>query len=299
MRKIFVTIALILGATMISACERIETGNGGVESFMGHISDKVLPPGNYQTFTKTIYEVNGREVRISFDDLKPKAKGNLTMQDFDVDIYYKIDVEKAAKLMIKFQGDMTFSDGSYFVAHNFIVRQARESVYTAASQFNMETMHEKRPEIARAIKETLQSDLDSDLGKNWVSITSVNIRNIVTDIKMEESIRAIATQQFIRNAEIEAQKTVLETNKRLLIEATGKANAEAEKKLIEANNMAAIKIIEAKSSAEANTLINDSLSPNLLRFREIEAMSKFSDKGPSTILLPTGQSVTPMINVGK
>ena len=294
-------IALIaaMSALFLGACERIESNNVGIESVLGQVSEKTLPPGNYQTITKSIMEVAGYDVKISFDDLRPKARGNLTMQDFDVDVYYKVLPENAARLHLKYKADVKYGDGVYFIGHDYATRQVREAVYNAVSQFNMETMHEKRPEIAAIIKKMAQEDFDVELGKGWIKVESVNIRNIVTDPKMEDSIRAIATQQFLRSQQIEEQKTQEETNKTLMLRETGTANAEAAKTLIWEKNAAERKIIAAKAEADANKLITESLTPSLLRFLEIEMTGKFADKGTHTVLLPQGGNVTPMINTGK
>jgi regulator of protease activity HflC (stomatin/prohibitin superfamily) len=286
-------------ALLLGACERVESNNFGIESVWGQVNERTLPSGNYQVFTKSIMEVAGYDIKISYDDMRPKAKGNLTMQDFDVDVYYKILPENGAKLHLKYKSDVRSGDGVYFIAHDFATRQIREAIYNAVSQFSMETMHEKRPEIASIIKKLAQEEFDNELGKNWIKVESVNIRNIVTDPKMEESIRAIATQQFLRTQQIEEQKTQEETNKTLMLQQTGKANAEAANRLIKEKNDAERRVIAAKAEADANKLITESLTPSLLRFREIEMTGKFAEKGSSTILLPQGQTVAPMINTGK
>lgn len=286
-------------ALLLGACERVESNNFGIESVWGQVNERTLPPGTYQTITKNIMEVAGYDIKISFDDMRPKAKGNLTMQDFDVDVYYKVLPEHGAKLHLKYKADVRYGDSVYFIAHDFATRQIREAVYNAVSQFSMETMHEKRPEIASIIKKMAQEEFDSELGKGWIKVESVNIRNIVTDPKMEESIRSIATQQFLRMQQIEEQKTQLETNKTLMLQQTGKANAEAANRLIQENNDAERRIIAAKAEADANKLITESLTPSLLRFREIEMTGKFAEKGTHTVLLPQGQKVIPMINTGK
>lgn len=294
-------IALIAAASalLLGACERVESNNFGIESVWGQVNERTLSPGTYQTLTKNIMEVAGWDVKISFDDLRPKARGNLTMQDFDVDVYYKVLPENGARLHLKYKSDLKYHDGVYYVAHDYATRQVREAVYNAVSRFTMETMHEKRPEIASVIKKMAQEDFDSELGKGWIKVESVNIRNIVTDPRMEESIRAIATQQFLRTQQIEEQKTQEETNKTLMLQQTGKANAEAANRLIQERNDAERRVIAAKAEADANKLITESLTPSLLRFREIEMTGKFAEKGSSTILLPQGQTVAPMINTGK
>lgn len=297
--KFLVATIAILGLT--TACERIETGNVGIETLWGQVKEKTLEPGLYQTFTKTIYEVSTREIGVEFRDMRPRTLHNLILEDLDVDIYVKVNPVYAAKIYTKYAGDVNYDKnvGAYTVGMNYVTRQARETIYTASALYDAATMHQKRPEIAETIQKMLQKSLDIDMGKDWVTVTAVNIRNLVTDKQMEDNIRKIAQQELQRKEEIEAQKTLIETNKKLLLQKTGIAQAEAERALIEAKNKAEMLVIEAQAQAKSNELITQSLTVNLLRFREIEMTAKFAEKGSSTFFMPQGQTVTPLVNVGK
>lgn len=295
------SIIAILGcAALLTACEKIDTGNVGIESLWGQVKREVLIPGVYQTFTKTIYEVNAKEIGISFNDMKPRTAGNLFLEDLDVDIYYQINGSKAADIMIKYSGDLTKdNNGDYMVGHNFVVRSAREAIYSATAKFDAANLHQKRQEFSDSIRELLQNSVDHDMGKDWVKVTTVNIRNLVTDSSMEASIRKIAQQELERKEAVESQKTLVETNKRLMLQAQGEANQAAERKIIEARNQAQVAIEQARGQAIANKLISESLTPEILKIREIEMTGKFADKGSTTFFMPTNQTVTPLLNMSK
>jgi regulator of protease activity HflC (stomatin/prohibitin superfamily) len=120
-------------------------------------------------------------------------------------------------------------------------------------------------------------------------VRNVNIRNLVTDKRVEDSIREIAATQFKTTQVIEAQKQAEAEATRLRIETEGKANASAAQRLI-----------EAQAIAKANELITKSITPEVLKYREIEALRAFADKGgTSTVLIPQGLNATPLISTGK
>lgn len=270
--------ALLIAA--LAGCTQIDTGNVGVERTLGNVKQETLPPGVYMTMFKTVDEFTAKEVPLSITDLKPKSRDNLTMADVDIDVYFKVDPAKMAILFTKYQGDVSkvmkpSSDGTMkdtgdeIVGMGRVLREARESVFRAIASFDATTMHLKRDDIANAIRSIMQKELDAtDPGAFF--ITNVNVKSLVTDKALEDSIRARAQV----DQQIEAKKKQNEL-----------AQAEAARLLI-----------EAKGQAAANEAISASITPNLIRMREIEAQQAIAAKaGNTTIMVPYGTQ--PLVSV--
>lgn len=258
-------IALSLGA-----CSQIDTGNIGVESTFGQIKEQTLPPGLYSTIFKTIYEVTVKEVPISLDDLKPKTRDNITLSDVDVIIYFRTNPNDVAKLMTKYAGDLTvLNTGDYVVGFNLMSRIGREAVYRAVSKFDSYDIHTKREELAEIVRKSLQEEVDADAGKGAFVVTNVIVRQLITDPRLEEAIKAAAQVEF----DIRRKKQEIEL-----------ARSEAERKKV-----------EAEGESVANKILSESLSSNLIELRRIESMSKFATQGTHTVIVPQGQNVTPLI----
>lgn len=67
-----------------------------------------------------------------------------------------------------------------------------------------------------------------------------------------------------------------------------------------AKREADIKVTEARGIAESNQIIAGSLTREYLQHEANLALLKFAEKGNSnTIVVPSGMSVTPLINTGK
>lgn len=262
-------LLLLVCVPFFAACSQIDTGNVGVESSLGQFKSEELTPGVYFTLFKSVIEVSAKENALAMADLKPKSKDNLTMADFDFDLYFRIDPSKAADLLMKYRGDLSVADkdGAQMIGVNLITRTAREAAYRVAAEIPAAEMHTKRTEIAAGISKVMQDELDKDAGKGAFTITNVIVRNIVTDPALEEAIKQAGKAQF----EISRKQQEIAI-----------AKAEAERKRVEAQGEAdAIRIKTQAISAQGGD-----------DYVRLQAISKWDGKLPTT----TGGAV-PFINV--
>ncbi len=230
---------------MATGCNQIDTGNVGVERTLGNVKQVALPPGVYQTLTKTVDEFTAKEIAIPIDNMRPKSSDNLTMQDVDIDVYYRTVAAQIPALFIKYQGDVAKDkNGDMIAAASRVQREAREAVYIAVSKFDATTMHNRRAELSEAIQKELQKGLEASDPGAFV-VTTVNVRNLVTDSALEKSIqeRAAVDQQ------IAAKQKQIEL-----------ARKEAERRKV-----------EAEGEAAANRIIAESVTEGLIKLRQTEA----------------------------
>ncbi len=254
----------------LGACTQIDTGNIGVESTLGQVKKETMPPGVYFTMFKRVTEVSAKELRLELNDMKPQTKDKITLSDLDVDIFYQIDPAKAAEIMTKWPGDMVELKGEDGVrlGNGYVTRQAREAIYNAISQYGSETVHTERVGIAAKVVESLQKDLDDSAGKGMFFVRSANVRNLVTDPALEQSIKEAAN----RNFQIAAKQKEVEL-----------AKAEADRKRVEAQGEAdAIRLRAQAIQAQGGK-----------EYVELEAIKKWDGKLPTTM---PGQT-TPFIHV--
>lgn len=264
-KTIIAVFALALGA-----CTQIDSGNVGVESTLGQVKDTALPPGVYQTFTKTVHEFSAKQVALDIADLRPKTKDNVTLQDLDITVYYQISAQAAPGIYVKYAGDVAqMKTGEMVLGSGLVRRVAAEAAYNAVSQHDSSVAHTKREEIAAYVRQAAQHELDTDSGKGAFTITNVIVRNLLTDPRLEDSIK--------QSAEVEFQ--VRRKQQEIAL-----AQADAERKRV-----------EAEGEARANRIISESLSSSLIELRRIEAQREFAQKGTHTVLLPSGAQ--PLVQV--
>lgn len=273
MKKSIMRLGAILGIVaalaVSSGCSQIDTGNVGVVTSLGKVNPEELPQGVHITWFSGVDEFTAKEVPMQMNDLKPKALDNLTISDLDVDIYFQPTPGKIADTVIKYKGDITKYEGDFVAGYTKLSREARESIYSAVALFPAMTMHTKRVDLSVEIQRRLQAELERSDPGVWL-ITSVNVRNLVTDPGIEASIRLAAeTDQAIARATKEKQLAIAEAEKMREI---------------------------AKGQADANDIVARSLTPNLIRLKEIEAQKAFAGAGTHTVLMGGGSSGT-FVNV--
>ena len=269
MKSIITRVGRVVAAAFLAvaatACTQVSTGEVGVKSTFGKISLEELNPGLYETVTKSVDIYSTREITVQMNNIAgAKTADNITMQDVDVDIRYSIVPNKVADTVARLAGDSgKNADGVNVVGEKFVTRNAREAVLDSVKQFKANEVHLKREEITSLVANKLQVELNKEMPDTFV-IHGVTARALVTDPKLEQSIRDAAQVQF----DIQKRKDQEEL-------------AKAEGRIL---------LQRAKDEAEANKTIAASLTPQLLRKMELEAQMAFAKEGTHTVVLGSGNS---------
>jgi regulator of protease activity HflC (stomatin/prohibitin superfamily) len=250
----------------------IESGNVGVRKTLGKVNPEEVTPGlNFRMPMVTrITEFVGKEIAIDLADLTPKAADNLSLRDMDVTIFYRAESGQIADLYVKYANAHQYDveSDSYFPAYRLVYREARRAAYETVARIDSLTMHKKREQIASSIKARLQETLDSN-DAGIFEVTRVVIRSVLTDPSIEESIReAVANQK-----RLEAKQVMVEIERK---------NAE-------------IEAIRAEGIANANGIINRTLTTEYLQHELNLTLQKFAETGANTIVVPANMHGFDMI----
>ena len=258
MKKLLI-IALVF---MVAGCGRIETGHVGVRTdFNKTVEESELNPGWYGALFTSVDEYSVKEIEIPLNDMRPKAKDNLSLSDLDISVFYKASPAKVADMVIKYTGmQERLESGEWAPSFGLVSRFSRGAVYDEIAKYDSLTVHTKRTELENGILNAIQASVDKD-DAGSVSVTKVVVRQLTTDVSLEESIRTTVKVQ----KEIEAKK------QQVLL-----AVAEAQRLNV-----------EAEGQAVANRTIAASITPELIELRRIEAMQKFAGEGTHTVVMPS------------
>jgi regulator of protease activity HflC (stomatin/prohibitin superfamily) len=269
-------VALIVAAMLLlGVFGTISTGNIGVRTTLGVISQSEVTPGVYVKWPliSTVDQFTGKEVAIELQDLTPKAKDNLSLRDMDITVYYRAEASAISELQSKYAGQAQPAPegGSWLPAYQLVYRIARNVSYEEVARVDSLVMHTKRDEIASAIEQYMRRELErTDPGV--FHVTRVVIRSVLTDPSIEESIRQAVSNQ--KKLEAMAVQTEI-------------AKKEAE-----------IRVTEARGIAESNRIIAGSLTREYLQHEANQALLKFAEKGnTNTVVVPAGMNMAPLISV--
>lgn len=264
------TLSLLAGS-----CSTIGTGNVGVRSSFSQVEMEEIKPGFFfkTPMVTSIEEYNVKETPVALTNLHPKAKDNLSLKDLDVTVYYKINPLKVADVTSQFAGStVEFNDGTKNPGFDIVRRTAAEATNDAVADMDSLTIHTQRERLTQSITSTTQALLDKT-APNTFTVTRVIIQAITTDPAIENSI-----------------KQAVQARKQLEAMATRKEIAIAQ---------ADIEITRSKGIAEANRIINGSLTREYLQHEANKALMAFATnaKGNNTVVVPANMATAPLINI--
>ncbi len=240
----------------------VESGNVVVERILGEVNHREVGQGlNFKMPMLTrAFEFSAKEIPVDFEDLRPKAGDNLTLRDLDVSVFYQANASQISELMVKYAGtSQSGGDGALLPAYGLVMREARSAIYEQVATIDSLELHRQRDIIADFVLDDLQNRLElSDPG--IFTITRVVIRALNTDPSIEEAIQ-VAVQA---EKELEAKQVQVEI----------------------ARQDALIEIERARGIAEANSIINSSLTAEYLQHEINLALQSFASNGGGTVVIP-------------
>ncbi len=258
----FVTGLILLVVVGYLAAYTVESGHVAVERTLGKVNHEEQLQGlNFKMpILTTKQEFSAKEIAIDIDDLKPKAADNLSLRDLDVSVFYRVPPERVSELYVKYAASAVRGhDGIWLPAYGLVVREARAAIYEKVSEIDSLQLHKQRESLQNEVLDELQQRLEkSDSGD--IFVTRVVVRALNTDPSIEAAIRE-----------------AVEAEKRL----------EAKQVQVEiAKKDAEIEIERAKGIAEANLIINRSLTAEYLQHEINKALQRFADNDGSVVVIP-------------
>jgi len=275
--RLIVRAALVAPLLALGWCSfgTIETGNVGVRTTLGNVSMEEVTPGIFfqVPLIQKVSTFVAKETSVELNDLKPKAKDNLSLQDLDVSVFFKVNDASVADLYVRYAGQHAYHEGRWYPAYNLVSTLARNAAYEAAAKHDSLILHTKRDDVAADMHATLQTELDK-ANKGVFTVTRVVIRALSTDKSIEQSIQnAVAAQKQLEQADIQIR--------------IANKNAESE-------------IAKAHGIAKANAIINSTLTREYLQHETNLVLQKFAEKGgSSTVILPANMQAAPLLQINK
>ena len=169
------------------------------------------------------------------------------------------DIQAMPSLKIKYANAQVKTNGYTYPAYRLVQAQGREAIYKAAAELDSLLIHKNRAALSSRVRNLLQDMLNVD-DPTVFTITKVIIKQAKTDSSLEQSIQLAIK----KDKELEAKKKEVE-----------------------------IKAQEAK----ANNALAGSLSPNIMRIRELDAMVAACQNNTCIIDFTNGTGVKPLINM--
>jgi prohibitin 1 len=247
--------ALLMLCSTLQACAVITQGEVGLRRRWGKIDPMPLEPGLvfYETVSTDILRVPVRTTTVTVDFVLPSKEG-LNI-NARMAILYRILPERAADVITTIGADYE---------ENFIAAVFRSAAADVSARFFAKDMYSaERSRIEKEVA-TLMS---ATLSARGIVIESVLMKSIALPAGL-----AAAIEQKLR-AEQEAQQMLFSIEREKL---------EAQRKIIEATGV-----------RDAQKIVSEGLTPDILKLRSIEAMRDLARSPNSKIVI--GNGPTPLV----
>ncbi|MFN5929946.1 MAG: SPFH domain-containing protein, partial [Sphingobacteriales bacterium] len=278
-------------ATLVSSCTIVRQGEVGVKRRLGKIDETYVKQGPklYNPITTTIIRVSTRTVNIEVKPDLPSKEG-LTIRS-EISILYRINPDATPKILqnigLNYESEVilpVFRSASADISSKFFAKDmhsGERSLIEAAIRKQMNEILEPRgffidnvllksirlPDgLARTIEEKLQAEQDAQRMEFVKEKEKRDAERRIIEAEGKKEIARIQAEGE-KNAAIiqaEAKKQMME------IEAEGRANAMK---------------IEADATRRANDTINKTLTPAVLKLRQIEAFRHLSNSNNSKLII--------------
>lgn len=274
-KKIIYSLVALIG---LSSCAVIRPGQVGVKSKLGKLSEKTVDAGLmfYNPFISKVIRVPTRTINREMSMNLPSKEG-LTIQS-DVSILYRIDPNKVTTVIKE-------------IGLNYdqiITNVFRSSAADVCSQFLAKDMHSGE---RRLIETKITELMNEYLKPRGFEIEAVLMKSITLpkgladaiEMKLEAEQDAFRMEYILAQETKEAERTEI------------KAEALKQQMIIAAEARAKVIEIEAEANKLANDKLTQSLTPNVLKMKQIEALLELSKSPNAKTLFMDGQN--PFMNL--
>lgn len=257
-KRVFYGVVIAVGAVfLLNAITIIPAGHTGVVHIFGKVRDNELPSGfhlinplasvekmSVRTEEYTMSVMQSEGVRKNDDSIRALTNEGLNI-DLDITVFYRLQQDKAS--------DVYRELGLNYI-EKIIRPEIRGAIREVVAQYDSKAIYsEKRTEVVKEIQERLASSINV----RGIAVEQVLLRNVTLPEKLASSIE----EKLQAEQESQRYDFVLE-----------KETKEAERKRI-----------EARGQRDAQTIIDESLTPAYLEYLYIRELKDRE----GTIYVPT------------
>jgi regulator of protease activity HflC (stomatin/prohibitin superfamily) len=254
MKNIYlIGLALLL---VCSSCAVIRPGEAGVKQTLGKLSDKVLTQGTitYNPFTSRVIKTSTQTNNIKLQLSLPSKEG-LSVNS-EISILYRLEKDKIPSVLENLGRD-------YESVITSVFRSASSDV---CAQFYAKDMHSgMRAQIEEDIKNKMMVNLEKQA--DGIQLISVLMKSIQLPPGLASSIeRKLQAEQDAMRMEFVLQQAKLEADR---------------------------KVIDAEGTRDAQKILAEGLTDEIIKLRSIEAFNNLSRSTNSKVIITDGK--TPLL----
>ena len=291
-------LMFVLASSLLTAsvgCTTVPPGHVGVVSYWGVVQEQPIPEGfEWEGIGTDIDFISVQTQTVTMagaQRLRAPASDQVVM-DVDLSISYHVNPAKAPDVF-RFFPDYQES---------IIIPSVRAGAYTAVGQFEGQEAASTGREKVANMSSLVRAEIEKVVNARFEPPAKGKTLEpcfIIDNVVLRKIALPAAIQKSIANVQIERQKTAQAAQELLTQQEKNKALAEeengrAERAKIKADSAAEVAEIRAKSIAAFNQKIGNTLTPAILKRRELIAREKLLQSDQTrTIILGAGNNKGP------
>lgn len=295
----FIGAGLLVASMVIflfASTTTVKPGHVGIPIWLGSVENYTLDEGFH--FINPFLEIE--QMSIQTKNITMTGEGaihamssdQLSMK-LDVSVLYHLNPGQAPGVR-RYMPD--YSD-------SVVVPSVRTAIRNAVRDYDaVEAVSTSRDELGQKMVDLVRERVGNALRQRElqpysIQIDDVQLRNISLPPEIRESIASVQRQRQQANEREQSIRTAEQEAQRARAEAEGRRQVA----LIEARRDAESRLIRAEAEARANRILSESLTPELLKLRAIEATRDITtNENTRTVILGSGDQQTPLImNMGQ
>ena len=214
-----IMMGLVLGATLVVAagCTRIETGEIGVRiNASKQIEGSELTAGSFnQTLIGSVLTFPVKDITVQVENKTPMTADNSPLADFDITVVYGLNPSSVAELYsTKSKSFHAVDDGDIYLMKNYMNTLVNNASYKVVREYKSLEVADNRAKIETQIREVVAQELKAQNLDTAVSLTVVQVRNILPNAEILKSATDfVKSQNALKIAENEVKLAKLESER--------------------------------------------------------------------------------------
>ncbi|MCB8876597.1 prohibitin family protein [Acidisoma silvae] len=270
-----IAVAVVLVALLaLNPFYTVQSGTVGLKTAFGSVQPEALPPGLHFAipFYQSVVTVSTQPQTVTSNETA--ATHDLQTVQTAIAVTFHIDPAEASYFWQNFRSFDT-------VGQRIITPSVSNDVKAITARYDAQELVTSRDRIDAEIKDLVVASL----APYHLTVETVNVANFAFSEAYEQAIeqKQVAQQQALQ-AQYTLQQTQISAQQQVV-----QAKAAADATVATANGNAQATVLQAQAEAKANTLVNASLTPEILQLR---ALSRWNGVMPTYL---TGNTPLPFI----
>lgn len=211
--KLLSALAVI---ALLSGCAMINEGNFGLETSFDNQVNPTPKEGFQVTVLDTITEVTKREFLLPVENVRPKDKMGVLLEDLDITYTIRLYPEGAIRFYRE-RGDLTCPNNlsGCVIGASYLRKDAAANIGNTIRNYDSADLLDDRKKVEKQLQEDFQAELNSLYGEKVFEVVEAKIAQVQVAKSVEERIQAVA---LIASEKERARATmaVLETREETL-----------------------------------------------------------------------------------